>query len=171
MNNIKPPAPSYTDDKENFYYFVAHNEDVERSECDPEQAAKLLEYAAEYLENGEVVPAPLAQFIAQAFRRASVTEQEKRPAELAAWLNLTAPNRRPKVHENELGCWMYRKMIENPSQSETSTLREAVKHFDISKTTATDNWKAWQKKNAKYVENLTAVRAYLIRSNQAIRKA
>lgn len=54
-------------DETNLYWLVAHAEDVERSECSTGNAFELLTKAAEYLENGEVVPAPLATFIATAF--------------------------------------------------------------------------------------------------------
>ena len=138
-------------DETNLYWLVAHAEDVERSECSTGNAFELLTKAAEYLENGEVVPAPLATFIATAFRRTASTMDA---SELAQWLNLTAKNRRPKVTVNELGCWMFRRRLEYPLESETKALNAASDIFGISKTTATDRWKDWKRLNDGHTKRL-----------------
>lgn len=151
------------DDNSNFYRLVAHEEDVARSECGPDEAALLLSFAAEYMRNGEVIPKPLADFIAQAFERTAAVDSSKRPAELAAWLNLTAPNRRPKVPEHELGCWLFRQLSDNPTQSETAALKDAANIHGISKTTATEKWRDWKGKNPRLIEILDRVRAYRLK--------
>ena len=159
-------AESFVDpnDETNAFWFVAHMEDVARAECSPDEAAKLLEYVAEYLENGVAVPLPLAQFIATAFRRAAAVDKAKRPSELAAWLYLKAQNRRPKVPTDELGCWMFRQLTDNPRETETAALKEAAQHHRISKTTANTHWDAWKKKNPALVETLSRVRALRLKS-------
>lgn len=172
MSKAKPFVDPNNDT--NAFLFFAHMEDIERAECDPEAAAKLLLIAAEYLENGEVVPKPLAEFIAQAFKRAAAVEQSKRTAELAAYLCLTAPHTRPKATENELGLWVFRQLyddsLRNASllhdsppkgkpKTETAVLHAAAKHFEIAKTSATAKWKAWQKRNKKFVSILERIKA------------
>lgn len=141
-------------DDRNAYWFLAHMDDVAQSECNPDDAATLLWHAAGYLKNGEIVPKPLADFIADAFLQTMSAEQSKRPSELAAGLNLTALNRRPEVPDNTLGCWVFRQSMENLKKSETAILNEAAKHFGISKTTATDHWRNWKKKNPKVIRML-----------------
>lgn len=138
-------------DPTNWYWFVAHKEDVGRAECSPDDAAKLLEYAAEYLENGEVAPKPLAEFLALAFRRTAAVADDKRPAALAEWLHLTAPNRRPSVPQDEFGLWVFRRLWDNPGKTETGALNDAAKHHGIGKTTATVHWRNWKLKNRDFV--------------------
>lgn len=155
-------------DDTNAFFLFAHMEDIERAECDAEAAAKLLLIAAEYIENGVILPKPLAEFIATAFKRAASVEQAKRTAELAAYLCLTAPHTRPHATENELGLWVFRQLYDNQlrgdPKSETAVLNAAAKHFqtrgiEISKTAATDKWKAWQKQNKKFVAILERIKA------------
>ncbi len=146
------------DDETNAYWFVAHSDDIERSECDPEAAAELLLSAAEYLENGEVVPKPLAEFIATAFKRTASVEQRKRSSELAEYLNLTAKNRRPKASEEELGLCVFRVLHDNPTITETAALQKVSKQLDISKTAATEKWNKWKRTNRAFTEILKRVR-------------
>ena len=141
-------------DDTNAYWFLAHMNDVEQSECNPDAAATLLWHAAGYLKTGVVVPKPLADFIAAAFLQTVAVEQSKRPSKLATGLNLTALNRRPKVSENILGCWMLGRSMDNLKKSETAILNEAAKYFEVSKTTATDHWRNWKEKNPVVIRML-----------------
>ncbi|MDP1550509.1 MAG: hypothetical protein Q8L97_10175 [Nitrosomonas sp.] len=157
--------PNFLDPKDdtNSFWLVAHADDIERAECDPEAAAKLLLFAAEYLENGEVVPKPLAEFIAHAFKRAASVEKGKRKAELALYLCLTAPHTRPKPSENELGLWVFRQLydslIQGSPKTETAVLNAAARHFSSSKTAATRKWKAWQRRKKDFVAVLDRLRS------------
>lgn len=145
-------------DDTNLYWLVAHLDDVQRAECSPGDAAKVLSLAAEYLRKGEVVPAPLAIFIAAAFERAIAANEEKRAQELAHGLRLSSSNRRPKVSENELGCWVFRQLADNPEKTLTAVLTDAAKVHGIGKTTASDHWEKWKPKNKVAIDVLRKTR-------------
>lgn len=153
MANFADPG-----DDTNLYWLVAHQDEVQRAECSRDDAAKVLSIAAGYLRNGAVVPAPIALFIADAFERAAAAEEERRPQELAHGLHLSATNRRPKVPENELGCWVFRRLAENPEKALTAVLTEAAKVHGIGKTTVSEHWENWKPKNKAAIEMLRRIR-------------
>lgn len=151
-------------DDTNLYWLMAHQDDVQRAECSPDDAAKVLSIAAGYLRKGEVVPAPLALFIADAFDAAVDTKESEgvnvvtaRVKTLARKLNLSASNRRPKVSENEMGCWIFRRLAENPGKALTAVLIEAAKAHGIGKTTASDHWEKWKPKHKAAIEVLKRI--------------
>jgi hypothetical protein len=125
------------------------------SECSPENAIQVLELAAYCMENEKPLPKSIGDFIALAFRRvAAVDDHEKRPAELAAYLNLTSPNRRIKVPESDLASWVFFNLLENSTWSQTAIIKLAATHFDIAESTATDKWIAWSKRYPEAVTKL-----------------
>ncbi len=134
---------------------LSQNNMIGWSECSPENAIKVLELAAYCMENEKPLPKSIGDFIALAFRRvAAVDDHEKRPAELAAYLNLTSPNRRIKVPESDLASWVFFNLLENPTWSKTAIIKRAATHFDIAESTATDKWKAWVKRYPEAVAKL-----------------
>lgn len=126
-----------------------HGDDVARAECNAEEAAKLLDYAAGYLERGEVMPKSLADFIAKAFRATVRVEHEHRPVTLAAWLKLTALNRRPKYTKSTiaLGMMIYAYEAASFQRSETQTIAMIARNWQVSKTQARMMWKTWKADN------------------------
>lgn len=64
------------------------------AEADPEEAAKVLLLAAEYLRSGQRMPSQLAVFVADAFEAAMSQPQNLRAKALTDWLYLSAKNKR-----------------------------------------------------------------------------
>lgn len=126
-----------------------HGNDVARAECSAEEAAKLLDYAAGYLERGEVMPKSLADFIAKAFRATVRVDHDQRPVTLAAWLKLTALNRRPKYTKSQrsLAFMMFAMRAASFDWSETQTIAKIAESSRISKTQARTWWKEWKAEN------------------------
>lgn len=68
---------------------------IRQARADPEEAARVLLIAAEYLREHKPLPYLLADYLADAFEAAMAKSPEKRLAELGFELNLKSKNKRP----------------------------------------------------------------------------
>jgi hypothetical protein len=68
---------------------------IQQASADPEEAARVLLIAAEYLREHKPLPYQLADYLADAFESAMAKAPEKRLAELGFELNLKSKNKRP----------------------------------------------------------------------------
>lgn len=76
---------------------------LELSESDPQQAARVLKIAANYLKRQEKLPSALAIFLASAFERAMNKASMFRGAELLRNLNLQVDHRKLKANFEYVG--------------------------------------------------------------------
>ena len=76
---------------------------LELSESDPQQAARVLKIAANYLKRQEKLPSALAIFLASAFERAMNKASMFRGAELLRNLNLQVDHQRLKANFEYVG--------------------------------------------------------------------
>ena len=136
--------------------------EIARADCSAEDAAKLLDITAGYLERGEVVPSVLADFIAKALRSTAKVDHEHRAMWLAAMLKLTAPNRRPKYTKLQLKIVMQSYAYDAAALklSETKTIARIAKTLGISTTHARTQWNEWKTKNPNILANAERFSAY-----------
>ncbi len=149
-------------DPENLYPLIGLQTEVDRTATSVVAAKEVLAMAAEHLERGEELPAPLASFLASAFRQVAAVkphEEDRLAAVLAQALNLTAPNRRPAAVQAEVGAWVFREMTEHPDESATHVCTRAARHFEVSVTTANKLWRDWRGANASLAAKLEPIRA------------
>jgi len=128
---------------------------IDLAKCSAENAVKLLEKAAGCLERREVMPAPIADFIAKAFRATVRVDHDQRPVTLAAWLKLTALNRRPKYTKEQLSMALtgVAMSVACFGWSETQTKIRISRAWGVSETQALTWWKEWKEKNPKVLES------------------
>jgi len=166
-------SPEDSEQAKNEWLASEHEQDIKKAICDSDAAVKLLEAAAGYLERREQMPFHLADYIAQAFRATAkgkesdtLTVTEARRNTLAMWLNITAPGKRPKATDEEIGLNIFRLMLERATNrhplSETAAAKEVAAMFGIGLQTAKDHWKKWKDSNPETYELLKKyVKAYM----------
>lgn len=135
---------------------------IHDKEHDPNAAAELLKIAAHLFRQNIALPTVLADYLANAFEKASqLKNPESRVNRLASELNLK-PRTKMRRHSSILvGEWIEGRMnytltetgMAKPLISETTAVNEAAKQFDISKSTAWNYLNEYRvAKNPDYVK-------------------
>lgn len=126
---------------------------ISDAEADPEAAARVLLIIAEHLRNRESLPRRLANYIADAFEKASVSPVKKRHKVLGHALNLTCPHRR-RVKPNgiQIGEAFERALVQEGSKNKAAT-RISVE-FGISESTAARLYNEYTKEAEEFAEEI-----------------
>jgi len=144
----------------NFWLNMEYVEEVKAAITSSDIAVTLLSDAAGYLERREQMPFHLADHIAKAFRATvkakatdALSKTEAKRNTLAAMLNITAPGKRPKVTDEEVGLSIFRLLLERAQSkrplSETAATKEVAGMLGKKHRTIKDHWKNWKDSNSE----------------------